>query len=189
MVFKKGVSLVELISALAIVGLISMLAVTLYFAQFRLFTTHNTAIDIFSQNKIALNEIEMEIKEGESIVNTCTNCAGDTTTAALVIVRLWPLDANSEPQDPIGTNYDYVIYKRDPQDFTRLVKKTIPGTGSSRVSQTNVIAVSISNLQFTYDNADPALANEVTVTITTTATTNGKTQTATQSTKAVLRNK
>ena len=185
---KPGISIIEIVSVSAIVGLISILVASIYFAHFRLFSGQNNAIEVSSQNKIALSELTNQIKESESVVSTCTNCGGDTTSSAVLVLRLWPLDASENPLDPPDeSSYDYVVYKRD--ENTRLIKKTVPGPSTSRQSQTKIIASQLSALSFTYDNGDPNLASEVTVQISTSGTSNGKTQTINQSDRAVLRNK
>lgn len=186
---RAAVSLIELVTGFAIVGLVSILVASIYFAHFRLFSNQNNAIDVSSQNKIALSEITNQIKESDTVVSTCTNCGGDTTSATVLVIRLWPLDVNGDPKDPPDANsYDYVVYKLNAQEGT-LIKKTVAGPSTTRQTQTKIIAAQLSNLGFTYDNVDPVQSTEVTVTVTTTGTSNGKTQTTTESDKAVLRNK
>ncbi len=179
--------MVELLVGAGLVGLVSILVATIYFAQFRLFSNQNTLVDISSQNKLALDEITSKIRESQTIVANC--CSGETTSASVLVLRLWPQNASGEPIDPQASAYDYIIYRRDTQDNTLLIKKIEADPSSSRDSGTDIIANSVSNLQFTYDNADPTLANQVTVSLTNSAVASGKTHTITQSASAVLRNK
>lgn len=185
----SGLSLVEYTVAFGIFGIISVMAAGVYFAHFRLFSNQNTAIDINTQHKLALTDITNQLRQSESIVSTCPSCGADTSGATSLILRLWPLDASQEPIDPNETNYDYILYKRNPSDTTQLVRITYPNASSSRKSGTHVVAITMGNLQFTYNNATPALASQVTVTVTTTATSSGKTQTVTDSAVVDLRNK
>lgn len=186
---NSGFTLVELLVGFGLVGLVSFLVAGVYFAQFRLFSNQNTSIDVASQNKIALDDMTSQIREAAAIAASC--CSTETTSSTSLILRLWPLNASPEPYQPTPTSYDYIIYKQNPSDNTRLIKKTVPDPQSTRTSQTQVIAASLSptGLTFSYDNADPTLAQEVTITITTTATSGSKTHTTTQTGKAVLRNK
>lgn len=179
----------EFLIAFGILGIVSTMVAAVYLAHFRLFSNQNTAIDVSTQNRLALDEAINQIRQSESVVATCPSCGSDTTGATTLIIRLWPLDSSGEPIDPAGTNYDYIVYKRCTCDSTQLIRITYPYAGSSRKSGTRVVAVNLSDLQFTYDNATPAQAAQVTVTVTTTATTGGKTQTSTESVKADLRNK
>lgn len=189
--FRPGFTIVEILTGVSIIGLVSFLVASIYFAHFRLFSNQNTAIDVASENKLALDEITNQIRESEAIVDICPNCSTDVTGADKLILRLWPLNSSGEPQDPGTSAYDYIIYKLDPSDLTKLIKITLPDTTipSSRSSGSKLIATKLSSLQFGYDNIDPTLASEVTVTITTTGTSTSKTHTYTQSGKAVLRNK
>lgn len=186
---KPGFTIIEFISAFAIIGLVAVLVASIYFAHFRLFSNQNTAIEVSSQNKIALDEITNQIRESETIVSTCTGCGMDTTSDTIIILQLWPLNASGEPIDP-GGNYDFIVYKRDASDNSKLAKKIVAtAPPSSRESSTKTIATNISDLKFIYDNPDPTLATEVTISVTTTAISGSKTHTMAQSAKAVLRNK
>lgn len=184
-----GLTLLEVLIGLSIVGFIATLVISIYFAHFRLFSNQNTSLDVATQNKIALDEVTNQIRESQSVVTTCPNCGSDTTGSGVLVLRLWPQDASGEPFDPGSTIYDYIVYKLDPSDYTRFLKKIVADPASSRKSSEKIIAVNISNLQFTYNSADVTQASEITVTITTSAKSLNKTHTNTQSSKASLRNK
>lgn len=186
---RKGFTLVELLTAFAIGGFVLLLVASIYMAHFRLSSNQNTAIDTSTQNKLALDEITNQIRQAQAVVSTCAACDGDTTGANVLIIRLWPLDAANDPQDPMDANYDYIEYRRDAADSAKLIRKTFPHATSARQSGTRVVATGVSALTFAYDNPNPALTLEVTTSITTTGTSNGKVQTTTQSSKTILRNK
>jgi|SRR3990167_448278 len=185
---QNGLALIELLIAFSIIGLVSILIAAVYFAHSRLFSTQNTLVDVSSQNKLALDEMTNQIRESQEVVSTCALCAGDTTSNSLVVLQIWPIDSSGEPFEPTGSDYDFIVYKRD-TDNTKLIKKIIPGAGSQRKASQKIIATNISDLQFTYDNPDPTLASEVTINLTTSAISGGKTITSSQTTMAVLRNK
>lgn len=187
--YQKGVTLVEFLIGFAFAGLIGILVAALYFAHFKLFSGQNTAIEVDTQNKLALNEIVNQVREGQQIVTTCGGCGGDTTSDTILILQLWPLDVNGEPFEPSTTEYDYIIYKQEPTNYTKLMKRTVADVGSSRISSYKLIVSNISNIEFTYNDADVTQANEVVVEITTTGSDFQKSYTITQSAKAVLRNK
>lgn len=189
MASKPGFSVIEVVTGFAIIGLVSILVATLYFANFRLFTNQNTQIEVSSQNKTAIGEMTNQIRESQSVVSTCSTCTGDTTSPTVLVLRLWPLDADGEPFDPEGTAYDYVVYKRDATDNTKLTKKILPDATSTRPGQTKTVSSNVANLQFSYDDADLTLVTQVTIDLQNSQTVNGKTQTSTQSSKAILRNK
>ncbi len=187
--WRPGFTLAELTVAFTITGFMAVLVIAVYFAYFRLFSNQSTSLDLANQNKIAIDEITNQIRESQSVVTTCTSCGDDTTGSQLLILQFWPLNASGEPTDPTGSTYDYVVYRRDNTDYTKLIKKVIPDATSSRKASNKIIAGNISNLQFAYDNANVTEATEITVTLTASATNLSKTHTNTLSAKALLRNK
>ena len=56
-IVRPGFTIVELLTSISIIGLVSLLVASIYFAHFRLFSNQNTAIDVASENKLALDEI------------------------------------------------------------------------------------------------------------------------------------
>jgi len=186
-----GYTLIELLIAFSIIGLVSILVAAVYFAHSRLFSTQNTSIDVASQNRLALDEMTNQIRESQQVATSCCSPT-ETTSDQVLVLGLWPLNVSGEPQDPTN-GFDYIVYKRDPTDNTKLLKKIVPAAGSTRSQVSKIIATSLateaSGLNFTYDNANPSLASELTINLTTSANSGGKTITSTQTTKAVLRNK
>lgn len=186
---QKGLSLVELQIAGAILAGATLLIGSIYFTYTRLFYEEKTQIEIASDNKIALSEITNQAKEATSLVMGCTLCGGDTNSSSTVLIlQIWPLDASGLPQDPGTTNFDYIVYKLN---GTNLIKNIFPSPISSRPNLTDkIIASNIKSLLFTYNlPADIASSKEVTVTLESEAKTLAKTHTYSQSAKALLRNK
>jgi len=184
---KKGLSLVELLTAMAILSFVGILVASVYFTHFKIFSYQSSSIDAATQNKLALDEIINQVRESQGVAVSCCSPV-ETTSASVLVLQLWPLDATSAPFDN-GTNYDYIIYKRDTTDNTKFIKKIVPSAGSTRSASNKIIAINISNLSFNYDAAAPSTA-VVTVTIDTAVkSTFGKTYTVSQSEKAMLRNK
>ena len=184
---KKGLSIVELIAALGILGFMAILVATVFLTHYKIFSNQNSSIDAATQNKIALEEIVNEIRESQGVAVTCCSPT-ETTTATVLVLQLWPLNSSAEPFDN-GANYDYIIYKRDTTDNTKFIKKIVPTAGSTRQALTKTIATNINALDFTYDAAAPA-TTVVTISIDTQARSMfGKTFTVSNNEKALLRNK
>lgn len=115
-----GFTLVEILLGTALVGVIAFLMASVFIAHFKLFYDQNSVIDIASQNKLALDEITNQIRQSESVVTTCANngCPDDVTGPNVIVLRLWPINSSGEIIDAQGTNYDYVVYKREPASVT-----------------------------------------------------------------------
>lgn len=184
---KPAFSLLEFLIAFVMIGLVSFLIAAIYFTQLKIFSNQNKAIEIASQNKIALDEITNQIREAGAVPISCGACGGDSSGVNVLILALWPIDSNKEPIDPGISNYDYIVYKRNAVNNT-ITKKVIPSAIGSRAASEKIVASSVSDLQFVYDVSPPSSA-EATITVTTTGTNLGNTQTNTQSAKGVLRNK
>lgn len=187
--YRQGFTLPEILVGLAIAGLISTLVAAVYFAQFRLFTNQNTILEIANQARLAVDEIVNQTRESQAVAATC--CGGDTTSQTALVLAIWPINGAGEPYQPSPSTFDYIVYKQDAADNTRLIKKIVPDPQSTRSASERILATKLApgGLQFTYDNQDPSQAAEITVNITTQGYSGTKTQTTTQSAKAVLRNK
>lgn len=186
--FNFGLSLVELQVAMVIFGGIALLIGSVYFMQTKLFNEERINIQVASENKNAIDELANQVRASTSVITGCTTCGGDTdSSSTILILQLWPLDANSNPVDPMGTNYDFVVYKKN---GTNLVKNIFPHATSTRLTlSAKIISSYVKTLAFAYNNASPQQATEVTVTLTNEAKSFVKTHTYSQSAKAVLRNK
>ena len=184
-----GVTLLELLIAMALVGIVGVLVAGIFFANSRLFSNQQTSIAVSDQSTLALDETTGQIRQAAKVVKTCAGCAGATTGENTLILRAWPTDEQGNPVNPEGCFYDYIIYKRDPANNT-LVKQVIPHSQSSRTALTRIVATYVVNLEFSYDNANLAQASQITTNVKTQASTIfGKTHSSAQQAKAVLRNR
>jgi len=185
---RSGVSLVELLIAMSIVGILGVLIAALYFSHFKLFSSQNTRIEVASENKIALEEMTNQIRESQGVAASCCSPT-ETTGANVLVLQIWPLNASGDPTEPNPSpapQYDYIVYKK----VSDTLKKTIvPAAGSTRPSSDKIIASKINALAFTFDNADVTQAAQVTINLTTQNTVNNITQTDTKTSTAVIRNK
>src|SRR3990170_5897708 len=183
-----GVSLVELLIGMSIVGFMGVLIAALYFSHFKLFSSQNTRIEVASENKIALEEMTNQIRESQGVAASCCSPT-ETTGANVLVLQIWPLNASGNPTEPNPNptpQYDYIVYKK----VADTLKKTIvPAAGSTRQASDKIIASKINTLRFTYDNADVSQAAQVTINLTTQNTVNNVTQTDTKTSTAVFRNK
>src|SRR3989344_1684129 len=189
MEYKKGVSIVEILVATSIVSMLFIIIASLYLTHFKVFANQNNTIEVNSQTRLALDDITNWIRQSQYVVSTCGGCSGATTGPNVLVLALWPLDGSGEPIDPLGTNYDYIVFKRADSDNTKMTRRIVPSALSSRGSETKVISTDISALNFTYNNPDPALVSQITAQVTATKTQFEKTFTSDDAKTVFLRNK
>ena len=189
---RPGLSLLELQIVIAIFGGISLLTGAVYFAYTRLINEEKTTIEVASQNRNAIDEMTNQIREAQSVAMDCTICGTvSDSSPTVLILALWPIDASGNLFQPAAGEYDYMVYKLDstPND-KNLLKQIIPnGTTSSRINASKILSSDVKTILFEYNNASPALASEVTITLTNEKTSFFKTHTYSQQSKASLRNK
>ena len=183
-----GLTLVELAVIVGLLGLVAILTAPIYMTHFSLFSRQNAAIEVASQNRLALDDMVNQIREAQTIVSTCADCSPDVTGSGTLVLQVWPVGANGEPFEPTDSGYDYIIYKID-SSKNQLVKRTISDSASFRPESTKIIAADVASLQFAYNNADPTQASQVTINLTNQLKVLNKTQTIAQEATAVLRNK
>ena len=191
-IFKPGLTLIELQIVIAIFGGISLITGAVYFTYTRLINEEKTTIEVASQNRNAIDEMTNQIREAQSVAMGCTICGGvSNSSSTVLILTLWPIDTSGDLFQPTSGEYDYMVYKLDsaPND-KNLIKEIIPnGTTSSRINTSKILSSDVKTILFEYDNASPALASEVTITLTNEKTSFVKTHTYSQQSKASLRNK
>ena len=189
---NPGLTLIELQIVIAIFGGISLLTGAVYFAYTRLINEEKITIEVASQNRNAIDEMTNQIREAQSVAINCTICGTvSDSSSTVLILALWPIDTSGKLFQPAAGEYDYMVYKLDstPND-TNLIKQIIPnGTTSSRINTSKILSSDVKTILFEYGNASPALASEVTITLTNEKTSFVKTHTYSQQSKASLRNK
>src|SRR3989344_9154805 len=104
-----GVSLVELLIGMSIVGFMGVLIAALYFSHFKLFSSQNTRIEVASENKIALEEMTNQIRESQGVAANCCSPT-ETTRADVLVLQIWPPNASGDPQAPNSSSTPKFVY-------------------------------------------------------------------------------
>lgn len=180
----KGISLVEIILAVGILGFISLMVASIYLAYFHLFSDQNTRIETDTQSRQTLSDMIRNTRQSYTVDSTATN--------QILVLDLWPLDPSGNPYDPGCICYDQITYKLDPADNTHLIiigSHNINAASSRVIPAQRTLTTNVTSLGFTYDNADLTIARQVTINLTITKASGGKTYTSDQTEKVALRNK
>src|SRR3989344_7855037 len=168
-IFNPGLTLIELQIVIAIFGGISLLTGAVYFAYTRLINEEKITIEVASQNRNAIDEMTNQIREAQGVAMGCTICGTvSDSSPTVLILALWPIDASGNLFQPAAGEYDYMVYKLDstPNDKNLLKQIIANGTTSSRINASKILSSDVKTILFEYNNASPALASEVTITLT-----------------------
>jgi len=195
---KSGLTLVEFVTSIAILGVLTLMIGSVYLAHFRLFSSQSASIDTSAQNKIAIEEISNQIRESVGVDNSTRVPCNANSDGTKLVLKLWPLNASGAPIDPStsGGSYDYVLYKKDASN-NNFVKSVCPSPSnpqSYRRSLTDKILASNIQIQgvtlFVYEAPSGVITNSSWVTVTLkTQPKNSKETPFTQTVKVYLRNR
>lgn len=162
-----GYTLVELLTVIAITGIIGIIATTLLIGQQRFLTTqtfqaHNQAV-----TANALASLAEQLKTADRVVPTRDFTVNGTTatyTSGLhtLILALPSLDGSGAPILTSPQPFDYILVAPDPSNAAHLVLVTAPDIASSRKASTRTILSNLSVFNALY-NYDPAGSTPPTV--------------------------
>jgi len=113
---SQGLTLVELLVVLALSALIILALVTLYTSGQRYFINQDAQAKVLREGRYVLDWIARDIKEGIQVVQ---NWSGYTTSTNCLILQVPSVDATGLIID-IANEFDYIIYRRKPEDPKRL---------------------------------------------------------------------
>lgn len=184
---KKGITLVELLLVIALVGPLIYVVANSYITVVKVFFNQNARIDLESELRIAIDDMSNTTRSSSSIIANCSPCGGTSSDDTNLVLELWPIDENGDLIDPQGINYDYV-HIRTVTD--QIIKTTYPSGVSSRTGGNDILVSSGAQpISITYDNVTPTNAGKVIINISAQKTIFGKTIASTQSKEVKLRNR
>jgi prepilin-type N-terminal cleavage/methylation domain-containing protein len=176
---QKGFTLIELIIVIALVSAGSFVITSMFISQNRLYRSQNAELDVTSQVRFALDDIDNYVRQATRVLPTYS-----TYTTSSVVLVLEIQSVNASDQLVPGT-YDYIVYYLSSGD---LMRQTFADPASTRASSTKQVGSGISNLDFTYNNSDLNLVTEVSTSITASEVAGSQTRSFSNDTKAKLRN-
>ena len=157
---SKGFTLIEMLVVIGLVGLLSVFAAGIFISNNRFYQNQSGEIEAISGTRAIADHINEYGRLGDSIVASRTyNSTLYTTGATTVIFRIPSVDASNAI---IASTYDYGYVTRDPSNTSRLVLMLELGAGSARKARNIQLTDKLSTVSFTYDNATPSQAGNVT---------------------------
>lgn len=192
---NKGVSLIELLIAMAIMSIISLTLILIFTQSFKTYYIQESQTQLQIQTRYSLESINNWVKKSSTVVATYTaqDTTVYTTSTSVLVLKVLSIDASN---NLIANTYDYIIFRRNPSNTAELQQITYANIASSRSSGTKIIGYYINALTFTYfDSSNIELVadfqNSVFITseITSQEVVRGKTNTVNYKTQSKLRNK
>lgn len=190
---RPGLSLIELIMSIGAMILVAGVLIAVFNLTLKTYTVQNKEANQQLFDQLALERVRRTVRQSLAVATSVTSGATTyTTDAATLVLQLASVDSS---QNIIPATYDYIVYLKNPTKTTQLLEVTIPGSGSSRVAQKQVLADSLSVLSFTYSNKSNVVLTSnysstkvVNLNLTSQETTHGKNVTYTYSEPIVIRN-
>lgn len=109
---KKGFTIVEMMIAVFITSIILVAAISLYIYYWRSFATGNTALDIYSNSRIAMGWLAKDLRSGANILGQSTITSGYTTSDNCIVLQVPSLTHDVYGNIAIvPSQFDEVIYK------------------------------------------------------------------------------
>lgn len=162
----KAFTLIEVIIVIAIMVIVMMVCVGLFLANNRFYSTSSGEIRSVNATRDAADRLgEYARGADELVASRVFGSFTYITGATAVVMRLPSIDS---PGNLVAGSYDYVMLGRDTGNASRLLLIMDGAAGSARKDRTLEITDRLSAISLTYDNADPALANQIVYTITVT---------------------
>jgi hypothetical protein len=142
-------------------------------------------------SEAALARMNQTVRQSVGIV---TSQGSYTTSGSTIIVKLATFDTSGTF---VPLTYDYMIFRLDPTDTTKLQEITVADASSRRTNQTRTIASNIAGLSLNYyDSAGAVLAvsgvdatKKVKINMISTETSSKETATINHTEQVTLRNK
>ncbi len=149
---SKGSTLIELLIVIAISALIVVALLSLYSSGQRYFITQSAKADTIEDSRHPLTWITRDIREAAQVVS---NYDTYSTSANCLILQIPSIDETGEIID-IDSIFDYIIYRRSPENPNRLERIIDADDASARIDRTKLMADSVTSLTLSFFDSDGA---------------------------------
>ncbi len=163
----KGFSLIEILVVLSIASIAGTLLVSSLIQNNNLFLKQSTKISQGVNLNDTTSQISDSIKNASSIAATCPCPQVYTTNDQTIVAAIPSVNATG---DILSNTFDYLVITRDSQNTAILRKIIYPNALSSRKSENQVLATTLSLVQFRYydnngNSVSPTAAGKINFTI------------------------
>ncbi|MFA6588671.1 MAG: hypothetical protein WCT08_06455 [Patescibacteria group bacterium] len=184
---NHGVSIVEMIISITILGVISFIMVTIFFASDRVTKGQQIGSTIQTENIFGQNMMRKNLKDATGILTNVTiDAITYTTNEQNLVFKVPSINASG---DIINSTWDTFVYTSSGTYPTAQVKLLIsPDASSSRPASSQVMVSLVDNLQFRYNSNTISDISYVDITLRTKKTEGEHSRRFTTETRVTLRN-
>ena len=161
---QAGFTLMEMIILVFLFAILMLGMMNIFDWQTKVYNLEQAEMLATGSARVAMNNITVMLVQGSSIVATRTMNGTDYTTSGDTVIIQMPSYHSSG--NLIAATYDYVVFNASGTSLSQ-VMDLAPNSGRSNTNKT--LSDKISTFALTYNNADPTLANKVTIDLTTRA--------------------
>jgi prepilin-type N-terminal cleavage/methylation domain-containing protein len=176
---QRGFTLIEMIIVIGIMSVVMVVLSQMFLGTERTYRTQNAELNVNFAARSTLDDIDAYVRQATKALGTYT-----TYTAGPSVLILEIPSVNSSNQLVPGT-YDKVVFTFSANRVERIV---IADAASTRLSNTKLLADNVTDLTFTYNNADFAQVTKVQTDISVIETSGRDTRSIDVSTISYMRN-
>lgn len=182
---NKGLTLIELLISVVILGIILITFTSLYVMGLRIYQSEFRNSNLQAENRIVLDRIMKDTKQSSAIDTIYSTYTSNTTDTLILMTP--SIDVNGDflydGQGEFIT--DTIVYHKTNSDLQKI---TDPDQNSTRVAGTKTLISNVTTFAITY-TPDIATAKSVEVNLVTSDTAGKDTLTVNNRSSTVLRNK
>lgn len=157
-----GFTVLELVIAVAILGIISGFIATIVIRSGIIFEKQQGTVETGLANRFTLDEIAANVRTAAQIEESFSSGSESFTTGTTTLILKIPsINADGET---ISGVFDRVVFYFD---AGKIIKKVYPDAQSSRKQTSQILTAATKTLNFTFNNVNIASASAVTVNLTT----------------------
>lgn len=176
---QSGFTLIELIVVIALVGVVSYVLVDMFLGQHKIYKTQTAELNITNDARATLDDIDAYVRSARQVLATYSSY---NTGTQILVLEVQSINASNQL---IAGTYDTVVFYLTGSNFYRQI---FPAASSIRPAGTKKLASNVTGLAFSFNNADPTLATQVTTDLTLQESAGQQTRSITASSKSYLRN-
>lgn len=190
--FPKGLTLIELLIVIALSALIMLALLSLYSAGQKYFINQGAMADTIEDSRYPIARITRDVRDAVQVVLTHSSYSTSNST---LILQVPSIDVTGKIID-IENNFDFIIYRRNPDYPNRIERIIDANEPSSRTDRTKLLADNVNSFALSFFDSDGAdvsssVSDSATIDITLTSrkTGIGRTFQEALNTQVKLRNK